>query len=115
MNGEDTPIPVILDRVAGNEVHHYHHNDDSGPRVNAKVERNSKGYNWEATVTGATSVKQAITMLKDTEFALRNTWSDEALNRAALTEQAKAAEEFERQKQEALASFTGDPHDHNPT
>ena len=47
------------------EQHIYHHNDVDGPRVNMKAERNTKGYNYEATVTGAKTVDEALAMLSD--------------------------------------------------
>jgi len=41
--------------------HVYQHQArDAAPLINSKVERNSRGFNWEATVTGARSVAEAI-------------------------------------------------------
>lgn len=48
---------------ASPEVHHYHHYDQNGPRINVKVERNSKGFNWETTITGAASVDEALALV----------------------------------------------------
>ena len=31
------------------EQHVYHHYDNDGARINVKVEKNTKGYNYEAT------------------------------------------------------------------
>lgn len=45
-----------------NSSHVYTHSDRQ-PRVNVKAERNSRGYNYEATVTDATSVEEALAML----------------------------------------------------
>ncbi len=39
-------------------------------KVNLKVERNSRGFNWEVTVTGASSADEALTILKDAEAKL---------------------------------------------
>jgi len=47
-----------------NEQHVYHHSDNV-PTVNVKVEKNSRGYNYSATVEGARSVEEAMTMLQD--------------------------------------------------
>ena len=44
--------------------------DSDGARINVKVEKNSKGYNWEATVTGAKTVEEAVTLLKQAEAEL---------------------------------------------
>ena len=43
-----------------NVSHVYHHNDDPGPKVAIKVEKNSKGYNWEITVSNCHSVDEAL-------------------------------------------------------
>ena len=58
------------------EQHIYHHYDDPGPRVGVKVEKNSRGYNWEATVTGAHSVYEAMTLLRTAETDLRTTYGE---------------------------------------
>ena len=38
----------------------FHHYDNDGPRVNVKAEKNTKGWNYEATVTGAVNVHPAV-------------------------------------------------------
>jgi hypothetical protein len=53
------------------DQHIYHHSDSDGARVNVKVERNSRGFNYEATITGAKTVDEAMTMLKDAEAKLK--------------------------------------------
>lgn len=53
------------------ETHFYHHYDNDGARVTVKVERNTKGYNWEAAVTGAKTVDEAMVLLEDAEAKLR--------------------------------------------
>jgi hypothetical protein len=50
----------------------YHHYDNDGARVTAKVERNTKGYNWEAAVSGAKTVEEAMTLLVEAESELRS-------------------------------------------
>lgn len=61
----------------GAVVHHYHHRDDDGPRVNMKVEKNSKGYNWEVTVTGAASVDDALDIIQHSESVLKAMYGEE--------------------------------------
>ena len=53
------------------EQHVYHHNDNDGPRVYVKVEKNTKGFNYEATVSGCKTVEEAMAMLVDAEAKLR--------------------------------------------
>lgn len=45
------------------EQHVYHHYDNDGARINVKVEKNTKGYNYEATVTGAKNDEEALEIL----------------------------------------------------
>ena len=45
------------------EQHVYHHNDNV-PTVNVKVEKNSRGFNYSATVEGARSVEEAMGLLE---------------------------------------------------
>jgi hypothetical protein len=52
------------------DQHIYHHSDSDGAHINLKIERNSRGFNYEATVTGAKSVDEAIALLKDAESKL---------------------------------------------
>jgi len=54
-----------------NEQHVYHHSDSDGARINVKVEKNTKGFNYEATITGAKTVDEAIALLKDAEGKLQ--------------------------------------------
>ena len=53
-----------------NKTHTYHHYDNDGARVNVSFEKNSKGYNFSATVTGAKSIEEAMKMLIEAEQAL---------------------------------------------
>jgi len=53
-----------------NEVHHYHHSETNGPRLNVKVVKNTKGWNYEITVTGAATPAEALAMIDDTEAQL---------------------------------------------
>lgn len=41
------------------DVHHYYHrNDQPPPTWSGKVEKNTKGHNWEVTVNGARSLEE---------------------------------------------------------
>ena len=53
------------------EQHIYHHNADEGPRVSVKAEKNTKGWNYEASVSGVKSVEQALELLKAATDALQ--------------------------------------------
>lgn len=48
------------------EQHIYHHQAADGPRVNVKVEKNSRGVNYEATVLNAGSPEEALALLRET-------------------------------------------------
>ncbi len=50
-----------------NDVHHYHHYENAlaAPRVNAKVEQNSRGMNYEVTVTSASTPEEAARLAKE--------------------------------------------------
>lgn len=54
-----------------NEQHIYHHSDGDGPRITVKVERNSRGFNYEAAVSGARTVDEALALLRDAEAKLQ--------------------------------------------
>ena len=56
--------------MPASEQHVYQHNDATA-RVSMKVERNSRGYNYEAGVSGATSVDEAMRLLTEAEGALK--------------------------------------------
>lgn len=47
------------------EQHVYHHTDNNGPRINVKLESNSRGMNWEVTVIGTSTVDEAIALLQE--------------------------------------------------
>ena len=63
--------PVFVPNPTPAEGHVYHHSDKSGLGVNVKVEKNTKGYNWEVTVTSASSVAEALMVLNDAETSLQ--------------------------------------------
>ena len=56
------------------EQHIYHHSDSDGVRINVKVEKNTKGFNYEATVSGAKTVEEAMTALKSAQIELEKTY-----------------------------------------
>lgn len=56
------------------DQHVYHHYDNDNARINVKVEKNSRGYNYEATVTGAKTPEEALALLHRTLVELRNTY-----------------------------------------
>lgn len=47
-------------------------------KINIKIEKNSKGFNWEVTVTNADTVDEALAMLMDAEQKLRNQYGSMA-------------------------------------
>ena len=54
-----------------NEQHTYVHNVPAEPTINVKVEKNSRGFNYEVTVVGASSVAQAMSLIQDAELKLK--------------------------------------------
>lgn len=46
------------------DQHIYYHHDSDGPRITMKLEKNTKGYNWEVAVSGAKTVEEAMRLLK---------------------------------------------------
>ncbi len=61
-----------------NDHHVYHHYDVSGTRVNLKLIRNTKGYNWEITVTEAASVDEGLARLREADQKLRAEFGEPA-------------------------------------
>lgn len=52
------------------EQHIYHHSDNDGVRISMKVEKNTKGFNYEASVSGAKTVDEAMSALKAAQGSL---------------------------------------------
>lgn len=52
------------------DQHIYHHYDNDGARISVKVEKNSRGFNYEASVSGAKTVDEAIALLGDAQKKL---------------------------------------------
>ena len=61
------------------DQHIYHHHDNDGARVNVSVEKNTKGFNWTATVTGAKTVDEAMALLINAETQLAVKYSAPAV------------------------------------
>ena len=53
------------------EQHIYHHSDSDGAKVSVKVEKNTKGFNYEASVSGAKTVEEAMALLVDAQKKLQ--------------------------------------------
>jgi hypothetical protein len=53
------------------ESHVYHHTVNDGPKINVKVEKNSRGYNFEVSVNGATNIDEALALVKEAEAKLK--------------------------------------------
>lgn len=60
--------------IKGNEQHIYHHYDNDGVRITVKAERNSRGVNYEASVSGAKTVEEAMSALKSAQQELELTY-----------------------------------------
>lgn len=53
-------------------IQHVYNHYDGELKVNIKLERNSKGYNWEVTVTQAKSPDEALQIIAQTEEKLKS-------------------------------------------
>jgi len=60
------------------EQHIYHHSDNDGARITVKVEKNTKGFNYEASVSGAKTVDEALSLLKEAQQKLQAAYGGEA-------------------------------------
>ena len=54
------------------DQHIYHHDANAGPTITVKAEKNTKGFNYEAAVSGAATVEQAMTLLNQAIDALES-------------------------------------------
>ena len=57
------------------EQHIYHHTVNGNPRLSVKAEKNTKGYNFEASVSNAESVEEAMQLLIELTAALETKYS----------------------------------------
>lgn len=82
------PKPIVM----GEEIQHiYHHYDNDGARLNIKVEKNSKGYNHEITVTGAKTVEEAMKLIDEAQDqVLRRTDPDYMAAKLAIPAEVSA-------------------------
>ena len=62
------------------DQHIYHHNDTDGARVNVSAERNTKGWNYSATVVSAKTPAEAIQLLAETLAHLEAELHERPLN-----------------------------------
>jgi hypothetical protein len=60
------------------EQHTYLHTFPAEPTINVKVEKNSRGFNYEITVVGAPSVEWAMNLIHDAELKLRSEYGEKA-------------------------------------
>ena len=54
------------------EQHIYHHYDNDGPRVTIKLEKNTRGFNYEIAVSGAKTVDEALALLAEAKTKLND-------------------------------------------
>jgi hypothetical protein len=61
-----------------NTTTQFHQWLDKEPTMNVKVEKNSRGFNYEATVLGARSVEEAVALLQSLTTALSDAYGSPA-------------------------------------
>lgn len=49
---------------------------DNGPRINVKVEKNTRGFNYEASITNAPDIKTAMALLHDAQVELEKRYGN---------------------------------------
>ena len=47
-------------------------------KLNVKLEKNSKGYNWEITVTNADNIQDAMNVIQETDQILRHEYGEQS-------------------------------------
>ena len=62
--GSTNPLPLE------SAQHIYHHSDSDGVRISVKVEKNTKGFNYEASVSGAKTPEEALEVVKKVQKSL---------------------------------------------
>jgi hypothetical protein len=60
------------------DQHIYHHSNET-PTVYVKVEKNSKGYNWEVSVSNCKTIDEAVSLLKEAEAKLAKSFGELAI------------------------------------
>ena len=72
--------------------HIFYHDLSDGARVNVKIEKNSKGFNYDVTVTGASTVDEALVLVREARMKLDAEYGDNRTAAvAALVAQATGA------------------------
>lgn len=56
--------------------HFFYHLSELPPRVNVKIEKNSRGYNWEVTILNAPTPDCAIEMLEDAKAKMASLYGE---------------------------------------
>lgn len=57
------------------EQHVYHHYDGNVAKISVKVEKNTKGFNYEVSVSDASIIDEAIALLHNTQQRLESMYS----------------------------------------
>jgi hypothetical protein len=60
---------------SSNEQHVYHHSE--GAKINVSIEKNSRGFNYSATVTNASNVAEGIALLNEAVTELKKKYGQE--------------------------------------
>lgn len=58
--------------------HVYHHNDPTQPKITLGIEKNTKGYNWSVSVSGASGVAEALVLLNAANEELKAQYGQQA-------------------------------------
>lgn len=54
------------------EIKHVHQTVPTGPKVSLKLSRNSRGFNWEISISGAQNSQEAIELLQDAQAKIED-------------------------------------------
>ena len=58
---------------------HVYYHLDNVPKINLKLEKNSRGCNWEITILNCKSADEAMAMLKDAEAKMAASYGGTAV------------------------------------
>lgn len=70
MAGDPTPMTDLIYKTSDTEQHVYYHYANDEPKIAVKVEHNSRGNNWEVSVSNAKTVHEAMLLLIQAESEL---------------------------------------------
>lgn len=95
--GEDgNGQPIVVERIIPDDIgqcecepqaqHVYHHYDSPGPKFSTEAERNSRGWNFKASVSGCRSVGECISLLRQLRRELEAEFSPADKNKAGSDE-----------------------------